>query len=190
MYGALTGLSKKKTRTVYGEKQFKLWRRSYDTPPPSVSSFSEHYPGNDPRYTNPDSGIRDVRVSLRETLIRSLERGRLVIHRKLPRSEALKDCMDRTIPYWIESIEQDAIAQGKSVLIASSENAIRGLLMHLFDIPQERISEIEIPTGLPLVYDTHSRCLSLLEGEFSDYNFGASGEMLFTPCVVDYDSAF
>lgn len=181
MYGALTGLSKKKTRVVYGETQFKLWRRSYDTPPPAVSSFSEHYPGNDPRYVN---NIRDVRVSLRETLIRSLERGRLCIHRKLPRSESLKDCMDRTIPYWIDAIERNAIAEGKSVLIASSENAIRGLLMHLFNIPEERISEIEIPTGLPLVYDTSSRCLSLLEGDFSDHNFGASGELLFTPCAV------
>eukprot|EP00327_Prymnesium_parvum_P002144 CAMPEP_0182841742 /NCGR_PEP_ID=MMETSP0006_2-20121128/25215_1 /TAXON_ID=97485 /ORGANISM="Prymnesium parvum, Strain Texoma1" /LENGTH=571 /DNA_ID=CAMNT_0024971285 /DNA_START=18 /DNA_END=1734 /DNA_ORIENTATION=+ len=185
MYGALTGLSKKKTRTVYGETQFKLWRRSYDTPPPAVSSFSEHYPGNDPRYVR---NIRDVRVSLRETLIRSLERGRVCIHRKLPRSESLKDCMDRTIPYWIDAIERNAIAQGKSVLVASSENAIRGLLMHLFNIPEERISEIEIPTGLPLVYDTSSRCLSLLEGDFSDHNFGASGELLFTPCALDYQT--
>ncbi|KAL3913306.1 MAG: hypothetical protein SGPRY_008027 [Prymnesium sp.] len=209
MYGALTGLSKKKTRTVYGETQFKLWRRSYDTPPPAVSSFSEHYPvcahpvllhllpsspfegapvlllqGNDPRYVN---NIHDVRVSLRETLIRSLERGRLCIHRKLPRSESLKDCMDRTIPYWIDAIERGAIAEGKSVLVASSENAIRGLLMHLFDIPEDRISEIEIPTGLPMIYDISSRCLSLLEGDFSDYNFGVSGELLFTPCQVEDD---
>lgn len=80
--------------------------------------------------------MHDVRVSLRETLIRSLERGRLCIHRKLPRSESLKDCMDRTIPYWIDAIERNAIAEGKSVLVASSENAIRGLLMHLFSIPE------------------------------------------------------
>jgi len=181
MYGALTGLSKKKTRTVYGERQFKMWRRGYDTKPPTVSSFSQHYPGNDERYTE---NIRDLRISLKETLIRSLESGRLTVHRKLPRTESLKDCMDRTIPYWVHSIEANAISAGKSVLIASSENAIRGLLMHLFDIPPHKISGIEIPTGLPLVYDVEQRCLSLLEGDFSDYNFGKSGELLFTPCVL------
>jgi len=177
MYGALTGLSKKKTRQQYGEEQFKMWRRSYDTKPPAVSSFSHHYPGNDQRYVD---NIRDVRVSSKETLIRSLEAGKLVVHRKLPRSESLKDCMDRTIPYWTDTIVTDAIDTGKNVLVASSENAIRGLLMHLFNIPVARISEIEIPTGLPLVYDVRNRCLRLLEGDFSTYNFGKSGELLFT----------
>ena len=66
------------------------------------------------------------------------------------------------------------------MLIASSENAIRGLLMHLFDIPPERISEIEIPTGLPMVYDAEANCLRLLEGQPADYNFGKGGaELLF-----------
>ena len=123
-----------------------------------------------------------MRVSSKETLIRSLEAGKLCVHRKLPRSESLKDCMDRTIPYWANTIVPHAIASGKNVLIASSENAIRGLLMHLFNIPPARISEIEIPTGLPLVYDVQSRCLRLLEGDFSSYDFGKSGELLFTPC--------
>ena len=76
-----------------------------------------------------------MRISSKETLIRSLEAGKLVVHRKLPRSESLKDCMDRTIPYWTDTIVTDAIDAGKNVLIASSENAIRGLLMHLFNIP-------------------------------------------------------
>ena len=238
-YGALTGLSKKKTRLQYGDEQFKKWRRSYDTKPPAVSSFSQHYPGNDQRYVE---NIRDVRVSSKETLIRSLEAGKLVVgrrptrprrrhrvmggwgggdlersctpcthrltacilrsgaptssaprtsrvqvHRKLPRSESLKDCMDRTIPYWADTIVPDAIDDGKNVLVASSENAIRGLLMHLFNIPKERISEIEIPTGLPLVYDVRNRCLRLLEGDFSTYNFGKSGELLFTPCQLPDD---
>jgi len=185
MYGALTGLSKKKTRQQYGEEQFKMWRRSYDTKPPAVSSFSHHYPGNDQRYVD---NIRDVRVSSKETLIRSLEAGKLVVHRKLPRSESLKDCMDRTIPYWTDTIVTDAIDTGKNVLVASSENAIRGLLMHLFNIPVARISEIEIPTGLPLVYDVRNRCLRLLEGDFSTYNFGKSGELLFTPCQLPDDA--
>jgi len=177
MYGALTGLSKKKTRAKYGEEQFNMWRRSYDTKPPPVDSFSPHYPGNDRRYVQE---IRDVRVSLSETLVRSFALRRLSVHRKLPRTESLKDCMERTIPYWVHSIEREAIGQGKSVLVASSENAIRGLLMHLFDIPPTRISEIEIPTGLPMVYDARANCLRLLEGEPSDYNFGKGGaELLF-----------
>ena len=183
MYGALTGLSKKKTRAVFGDAQFKKWRRGYDTRPPTVSSFSQFYPGNDQRYVD---NVVDVRWSLKETTIRSLERGRLTLHRKLPRTESLKDCMDRTIPYWMNTIRPNAIGAGKSVLVASSENAIRGLLMHLLDIPPERICEIEIPTGLPLVYDLESRCLRLLEGDFTDYNFGKSGELLFTPCEIDW----
>jgi len=181
MYGALTGLSKKKTRTVYGERQFKKWRRSYNTKPPAVSSFSHHYPGNDQRYVN---NVVDVRYSAKESLIRSLEAGRVKAHRKLPRAESLKDCMERTIPYWIHTIEGQAIAQGKSVLVASSENAIRGLLMHLLQIPKSEIVNIEIPTGLPLVFDMRHRCLKLLEGDFTTYNFGKAAELLFTPCQI------
>ena len=145
MYGALTGLSKKKTRTVYGDVQFKKWRRSYNTRPPAVSSFSGNYPGNDQRYVD---NIIDVRFSAKESLIRSLESGRVRVHRKLPRTESLKDCMDRTIPYWVNSIEGEAIKQGKSVLIASSENAIRGLLMHLLKIPKSEIVNIEVRFAL------------------------------------------
>jgi 2,3-bisphosphoglycerate-dependent phosphoglycerate mutase len=80
--------------------------------------------------------------------------------------------MSAQIPYWINNIEGDAIRSGKSVLVASSENAIRGLLMHLLKIPKEQIVNIEIPTGLPLVFDLRHKCLKLLEGEFTDYNFG------------------
>lgn len=182
MYGALTGLSKKKTRAQYGERQFKKWRRSYDTKPPAISSFSSHYPGNDERYVQ---NIIDIRPSIIQTLIRFLESGRLRVHRKLPRHESLKDCMERTIPYWINTIEKEGIGSGRSVLVASSENAIRGLLMHLFQIPKERISEIEIPTGLPMLYDVNARCLRLLGGkDFTDYDFGKSGELLFTPCQL------
>jgi len=184
MYGALTGLSKKMTRTLYGEQQFKKWRRSYNTKPPPVSSFSQHYPGNDARYVE---NVLDVRISAKESLIRSLERGRVSIHRKLPRTESLKDCMDRTIPYFVNNIQENAIGKGKSVLIASSENAIRGLLMHLLDIPNEKIVDIEIPTGLPLIYDLRYKCLKLLEGDFDDYNFGNAAELLFTPCEIPDD---
>lgn len=166
MYGALTGRSKRATRAQYGEAQFKAWRRGYDAKPPRVSSFSKYYPGNDRRYTE---NVVDVRPSFRETLIRSLERGRLSVHRNFPRTESLKDCMRRTIPYWEETILPDARA-GKSVLVASSENAIRGMLMHVLDISPEKIVEIEVPTGLPMVVDFDQACLRLLEGKPSDYN--------------------
>ena len=123
-------------------------------------------------------------TSWTQSLIRSLAHGRLERHPALPQTESLRDCMERTIPFFRDVIVPDALDRGKTVLIASSENAIRGLLMHLFNIPPARISEIEIPTGLPLVYDVQSRCLRLLEGDFSSYDFGKSGELLFTPCEV------
>jgi len=175
MYGSLTSRSKRATRTQYGEARFKAWRRGYDTKPPRVSSFSKFYPGNDRRYTE---NVVDLPISLRGSLMRSLEEGRVVVHRNFPRTESLKDCMARTIPYWEKEILPDVVA-GKSVLVASSENAIRGILMHLFDLPKEKIVEIEIPTGLPMVVDFEHGCLRLLEGEAADYDFGKSGELLF-----------
>ncbi len=140
MYGELTGLSKMMVKQRHGEKQFKAWRRGYDVRPPAVSSFSQNYPGNDPRYRY----IRDVRYSVKETAIRSIEKGKPMLVRKLPKTESLKDCMDRTIPYFVERIAKDAIDQNKRVLISSSENAIRGLLMHLCDIPESEITGLEV----------------------------------------------
>jgi len=184
MYGELTGLSKQMVKQRHGEKQFKAWRRGYNVRPPAVSSFSQHYPGNDPRY---QKYLKDRRISLRESIIRSIEKGSLVIHRKLPKTESLKDCMDRTIPYFKERIAREAVDQGKRVLISSSENAIRGLLMHLCEIPEEEITGLEIPNGLPLIFDVKSKCLKLLDdGTGRDplevYNFGKAAKYLFRPC--------
>ena len=183
MYGELTGLSKMMVKQRHGEKQFKAWRRGYDVRPPAVSSFSQNYPGNDPRYRY----IRDVRYSVKETAIRSIEKGKPMLVRKLPKTESLKDCMDRTIPYFVERIAKDAIDQNKRVLISSSENAIRGLLMHLCDIPESEITGLEIPNGLPLIYDIKSKCVKLLDdGTGRDplevYNFGSAAKYLFRPC--------
>lgn len=97
-----------------------------------------------------------------ETLIRSIESGKLSPSRKLPKSESLKDCMERTIPFFTDQIIPEAVAQGKRVLIASSENAIRGLLMHLCDIPEEKINGLEIPNGLPLICKFSRLCVSIL----------------------------
>ena len=123
-----------------------------------MSSFSQHYPGNDERY---QKYLRDVRYSFRESMIRSIERGEFTLQRKLPKSESLKDCMDRTLPYFVERIIPDAVDQGKRVLISSSENAIRGLLMHLCEIPEEEITGLEIPNGLPLIFDVKSKCVKV-----------------------------
>lgn len=184
MYGELTGLSKAMVKQRHGEKQFMAWRRGYAVNPPPVSSFSPQYPGNDIRYKK---YLKDVRISVSETLIRSIAAKKFSLHRKLPKSESLKDCMDRTIPYFTEQIQPEAINKGKRVLIASSENAIRGLLMHLCEIPEDQIAGLEIPNGLPLIFDMNSRCIKLLddgsgEDPLEKHNFGASAGYLFRPC--------
>mmetsp|Transcript_21216 Transcript_21216/g.44552 ORF Transcript_21216/g.44552 Transcript_21216/m.44552 type:complete len:911 (-) Transcript_21216:2083-4815(-) len=185
MYGDLTGLSKAMVKQRHGEKQFKAWRRGYAVKPPPVSSFSPNYPGNDERY---NKYLKDVRYSISETLIRSIESKRFSFHRKLPKSESLKDCMDRTIPYFTNQIYPEAIAKGKRVLIASSENAIRGLLMHLCEIPEDKIAGLEIPNGVPIVFDLNSNCVKLLddgsgEDPLEKFNFGSSASYLFRPCT-------
>lgn len=185
-YGQLTGLSKKMIAQIHGEDQFKKWRRGYAQRPPPVSSFSTYYPGNDDRYVK---YVTDLEVSFRESLVRTFADGRLTIARKLPKCESLKDCMDRTIPFYTQIIAP--VARRRNVLIASSENAIRGLLMHLCDIPPDRISEVEIPTGLPLVYTPRMKCLRLLDDGHYDkdpaialqrHDFGKATDLLFKPC--------
>ena len=189
MYGALTGLSKKMIAQRHGEDQFRRWRRSYHTRPPPASSFSPQYPGNDERY---QKYVADVRYSFRESLIRSLAAGKVVLARKVPHTESLKDCMDRTTPYFEQVIEP--VLDERNVLVASSENAIRGLLMRLCDVPRDRINEVEIPTGLPLVYDLDQKCLRLLDDGKYDadpdlaldrWNFGTARDLLFRPCAPE-----
>lgn len=196
MYGVLTGMSKKMVAEKFGAKQFKLWRRGYDTQPPAVNSFSPYYPGNDDRYF---TNVNDIRFSFFESLVRSLAIGQLQLHRKFPKAESLKDCMTRTIPYYTNLIVPKSVAKGERVLIASSENAIRGLLMHLCDIPPDRIAEVEIPTGLPLIYSLKQKCIRILDdGEFcrgdeddplARFNFGTSPELLFKPCDYNTENA-
>eukprot|EP00986_Skeletonema_menzelii_P014538 scaffold9751_cov153-Skeletonema_menzelii.AAC.9 len=186
MYGELTGLSKAMVKQRHGDEQFKAWRRGYAVRPPPCSSFSPQYPGNDQRYRK---YLKDLRFSVSESLIRSIEKKEISIHRKLPKSESLKDCMDRTIPYFTETIMPESVLKGKRVLISSSENAIRGLLMHLCEIPEEQISGLEIPNGLPLIYDLNSKCIKLLddgsgEDPLEKYNFGTSAPYLFRPCTL------
>ncbi|KAH8045765.1 hypothetical protein JL722_14038 [Aureococcus anophagefferens] len=117
---------------------------------------------------------------------------RLVMARKVPHTESLKDCMDRTIPYFEEVIGPSL--ENRTVLIASSENAIRGLLMKLCAVPEDRVNEVEIPTGLPLIYDLDQRCLRLLDDGKYDadpdlalarWNFGTAKDLLFRPCAPE-----
>jgi len=188
MYGALTGLSKVMVKERHGSEKFKAWRRGYKARPPPLSSYSSDYPGNDDRYRN---YVKDVRYSFTETLLRTFSEGQLQLHRKFPKSESLKDCMDRTIPYVKNVILPDYSENNKTVLVASSENAIRGMLMYLLKIPVDRIAEVEIPTGLPLILDPVNKRIRLLDDGSDDdilerYNFGSSPELLFEPCdVVD-----
>jgi len=182
MYGALTGLSKKMIAQLHGEDQFREWRRSYRVRPPRASSFSPMYPGNDDRYQR---YVNDVRYSFGESIIRTISARQLVMARKVPHTESLKDCMERTVPYY-DLIERESLDRGKNVLIASSENAIRGLLMNLCDIPADEVHGLEIPTGVPLLYDFEHGCLRLLDDQLQPpprdrYEFGAAADLLFTP---------
>lgn len=126
MYGGLTGLNKVETADKYGIEQVKQWRRSYDTRPPDVDLDSEYYPGNDDKYLHIDEST-------------------------LPRAECLKDCIERTLPYWFSDITP-ALERGKTILIAAHGNSIRGMLKHLDSISDDEILGVEVPTGCPLIY--------------------------------------
>jgi 2,3-bisphosphoglycerate-dependent phosphoglycerate mutase len=191
MYGDLTGKSKKMIAVEYGEDQLKKWRRGYTIRPPPTSSYSLSYPGNDERRAK---HFKDIPISLSETINRSIEKRKLSVHRKFPKSESLKDCMDRSIPFYTQRIQHDAVEKGKRVLITSHENAIRGILMHLCDIPEEAMNQLHLPNGLPLVYNVKGRCITLLDdGSGTDpmdaHDFGPAAKYLFKPCELD-DSFF
>ena len=126
-YGGLQGLNKAETAAKHGEEQVKIWRRSYAIPPPKLEDGDERLPENDRRYA-------DVPKEL------------------LPRSESLKDTVDRFLPAWFENIVP-AIKDGKRVLIAAHGNSLRALVKHLDGVSEEEIVELNIPTGLPLVYE-------------------------------------
>jgi 2,3-bisphosphoglycerate-dependent phosphoglycerate mutase len=126
-YGALQGLNKAETAAKHGEAQIKIWRRSYDVPPPPLSRDDERHSSHDPRYAalNPSD---------------------------LPDTECLKDTVARFLPLWHEEIES-AIRTGKRVLIAAHGNSLRALVKYLDDVSDDEIVELNIPTGIPLVYE-------------------------------------
>ena len=126
-YGALQGLNKLETVERHGETQVKIWRRSYDIRPPALSADDPRSPGNDPRYSELDP-------------------------QEIPLTECLKDTVDRVLPYWNQMIAP-AVRAGKRVLIASHGNSLRALIKYLDKISDEAIVELNIPTGIPLVYE-------------------------------------
>lgn len=126
-YGALQGLNKAETAKKYGEDQVKVWRRSYDIQPPALEKTDERYPGKDPRYAD-----------LKEN--------------ELPVTECLKDTVARFVPYW-ESTIAPMVKSGKRVLITAHGNSLRALVKYLDNIPDNEIVELNIPTGIPLVYE-------------------------------------
>src|SRR6266496_4432992 len=126
-YGALQGLNKAETAAKHGEAQTKIWRRSYDIPPPALTPDDPRSPARDPRYA-------------------SLEPS------QIPLTETLKDTVARFLPYWHETIAP-AIRSGTRVLIAAHGNSLRALVKYLDTIPVQEIVELNIPTGIPLVYE-------------------------------------
>jgi 2,3-bisphosphoglycerate-dependent phosphoglycerate mutase len=125
-YGALQGKDKKQTLEAYGEEQFMLWRRSYDTPPPPIELDDEFSQAGDPRYA--DLGP--------ETM---------------PSTECLKDVVARMLPYWHEAIVPD-LQTGATVLVTAHGNSLRALVKHLDEVSDEAIAGLNIPTGIPLLY--------------------------------------
>lgn len=135
-YGALQGLNKAETAARFGEDQVHAWRRSYEVRPPALEETDERFPGKDPRY---------ARLPLDE----------------LPRTECLKDTVDRFLPYWRETILPE-IRSGNRVLIAAHGNSLRALVKHLEDMTEDQVVGLNIPTGVPLVYDL-DRDLTVLD---------------------------
>ena len=128
-YGGLQGLDKSETAAKYGDGQVLIWRRSYDIPPPELDETDERYLGNDPRY----AGVRNF-----------------------PKTECLKDTVARVIPYW-ESEIVPKIQAGKRLIIAAHGNSLRALVKYLDGIADEEIVKLNIPTGVPLVYELNAQ---------------------------------
>ena len=145
-YGALQGLDKAATREKYGDEQFMLWRRSFDTPPPPIEVGSEFDQTNDPRY----AGI------------------------EVPLTECLKDVIPRMMPYWENEIRSD-LADGKTVLVTAHGNSLRALVKHLDGISDDDIAGLNIPTGMPLVYGDDDGVLTARRNHLGHRVAGGAG---------------
>jgi 2,3-bisphosphoglycerate-dependent phosphoglycerate mutase len=126
-YGGLQGLDKGETAAKFGDDQVKIWRRSFDVPPPALTKDDERYPGNDRRYKD-------------------------LTEAQLPLNESLKETIARFVPYWNETITPE-VKSGKNILITAHGNSLRALVKHLDNISEADILNLNIPTGVPLVYE-------------------------------------
>lgn len=147
-YGALQGKDKAQTLEEFGPEQFQLWRRSFDVPPPPLAADDQYSQVGDARYVGIDGDV--------------------------PQTESLKIVIDRMLPYWHEAIAPDLQA-GKTVLVTAHGNSLRGLVKHLEGISDDDIAELNIPTGIPLVYRLDDNLQPLGKGEYLDPEAAAAG---------------
>ena len=143
-YGALQGLNKSETAAEHGDEQVHIWRRSYDTPPPLMEVDDPTAPANDPRYADVPSD-------------------------QLPLGECLKDTVDRVIPYWTDTI-MPLVAQGKRLIVAAHGNSLRALVKHLDGISDEEIVSLNIPTGVPMLYEFNDSMMATGRRYLGDQN--------------------
>ena len=143
-YGALQGLDKAQTVAQYGETQVKIWRRSFDVPPPPLSASDERHPRFDPRYAGLDPAL-------------------------LPAAESLKDTRARVRPFWNERIVPE-LKSGRNVLVVAHGNSLRALVMMLDDISESEIVELNIPTGVPLLYELSPQMVPIAHRYLGDAN--------------------
>lgn len=149
-YGALQGKNKAEVREQFGDEQFMIWRRSYDTPPPVLDDDSEFSQADDPRYA-------DLPPEL------------------LPRTECLKDVLARVLPYWYDAVVPD-LRRGHTVLIAAHGNSLRALVKHLDGMSDEDVVSLNIPTGIPLLYELDAGMRPTKPGgEYLDPEAAAAG---------------
>lgn len=147
-YGALQGKDKAQTLAEYGAEQFQIWRRSYDVPPPPIADDAEFSQANDERYADLLS---------------------------IPKTECLKDVLERMLPLWENEISKDIIA-GRTILITAHGNSLRALVKHLDGISDEDIAELNIPTGIPLLYKLDNNLKPIVAGgEYLDPEAAAAG---------------
>lgn len=147
-YGALQGKDKSQTLEQYGEEQFQIWRRSFDVPPPPIDDDDEYAQTNDPRYAN--------------------------LEGHLPKTESLKLVIDRMLPYWLSDIKSDLMV-GKTTLVVAHGNSLRGLVKHLEGLGDEEVTELNIPTGIPLVFEFSDKGEATGPGRYLDPEAAAAG---------------
>ncbi|VDK31637.1 unnamed protein product [Taenia asiatica] len=167
MYGALQGLTQNEIATKYGQCQLQLWMKSYDIPPPALLSTDPLLPEFDPRYA--------VSSALTQRMI--TKSYQLLDHNVLPKTECFKDTVKRVLPYWNDEVVP-AMKKGKRVLIVAHANSIRALLKHINYIPDRKVPDVEIPFGIPLVYELNADLMPIRHYYLADDSKGCNKSKL------------